>query len=99
MGRHSNSTNACGLAVAGVPLSHTEWRQHFNADCIIDLVGYRRFGHNEGDQPMFTQPAMYSRIKQQPSTLTLYRRFLLENGHVRAAPRVVAHLLGGCGGG
>lgn len=68
----------------------TEWRAEFKTDCIIDLVGYRRFGHNEGDQPMFTQPRMYSTIKNQPTTLDLYQQALLASGSV--TPETVAAL-------
>ncbi|WP_422071845.1 2-oxoglutarate dehydrogenase E1 component [Tranquillimonas rosea] len=50
----------------------TEFRQKFHKDVVIDMICYRRFGHNEGDEPMFTNPAMYKRIKQQKTTLTRY---------------------------
>jgi 2-oxoglutarate dehydrogenase E1 component len=49
----------------------TEFRQRFHKDVVIDIFCYRRFGHNEGDEPMFTNPAMYNRIKKQKTTLTL----------------------------
>ncbi|MCH9680790.1 MAG: 2-oxoglutarate dehydrogenase E1 component, partial [Deltaproteobacteria bacterium] len=61
------------------------FRQRFRSDVIIDLVCYRRFGHNEGDEPTFTQPSMYQSIKQQPSVRALYQNTLLERGTVTQA--------------
>ncbi|MEO0633917.1 MAG: thiamine pyrophosphate-dependent enzyme, partial [Pseudomonadota bacterium] len=49
----------------------TEFRQKFGKDVVIDIFCYRRFGHNEGDEPMFTNPVMYKRIKGHKTTLTL----------------------------
>ena len=60
------------LAVVTAFEMAVEWRQKFGEDCIIDLVCYRRYGHNELDQPMYTQPQLYSRITQQPDTLKVY---------------------------
>ncbi|NAZ36650.1 2-oxoglutarate dehydrogenase E1 component [Rubellimicrobium sp. CFH 75288] len=58
----------------------TEFRQRFGKDVVIDIFCYRRFGHNEGDEPMFTNPAMYNRIKRQKTTLTLYSERLVREG-------------------
>ncbi|EYD76472.1 2-oxoglutarate dehydrogenase E1 component [Rubellimicrobium mesophilum DSM 19309] len=58
----------------------TEFRQKFHKDAVIDIFCYRRFGHNEGDEPMFTNPAMYNRIKKQKTTLTLYTERLVRDG-------------------
>jgi len=59
-----------------------EFRQTFNRDVVIDMICYRRFGHNEGDEPSFTQPIMYKKIKQHPSTLYVYADKLLKEGVV-----------------
>ncbi|MGY6697915.1 MAG: 2-oxoglutarate dehydrogenase E1 component [Roseinatronobacter sp.] len=57
-----------------------EFRQKFLKDVVIDIFCYRRFGHNEGDEPMFTNPAMYTRIKKHKSTLQLYTERLVADG-------------------
>ena len=58
----------------------TEYRQKFHKDVVIDIFCYRRFGHNEGDEPMFTNPVMYKKIKKQKTTLTLYTERLVKDG-------------------
>ncbi len=58
----------------------TEFRQKFHKDVVLDIICYRRFGHNEGDEPMFTNPAMYTRIKKQKTTLQLYTERLVKDG-------------------
>ena len=47
---------------------------------VVDIICYRRFGHNEGDEPMFTNPIMYKKIKTQKTTLTLYTERLVRDG-------------------
>ncbi len=58
----------------------TEFRQKFHKDVVIDIFCYRRFGHNEGDEPMFTNPAMYKTIKGHKTTLQLYTERLVKDG-------------------
>ena len=58
----------------------TEFRQKFQKDVVIDIFCYRRFGHNEGDEPMFTNPAMYAQIKGHKTTLQLYTERLVADG-------------------
>jgi 2-oxoglutarate dehydrogenase E1 component len=56
------------------------YRQQFNADIFIDMVCYRRHGHNEGDDPKFTQPTLYAIIEKHPNPREVYTQFLIENG-------------------
>jgi 2-oxoglutarate dehydrogenase E1 component len=65
-------TFACKLAI--------EYRQQFKRDIVIDMWCYRRFGHNEGDEPSFTQPLMYARIRQHPRVSEIYSERLLGEG-------------------
>lgn len=57
-----------------------EYRQKFKKDVVIDLFGYRRHGHNEGDDPVYTQPLMYKKIKSHPSVKQVYQERLIEEG-------------------
>jgi 2-oxoglutarate dehydrogenase E1 component len=58
----------------------TEFRQKFGKDVVLDIFCYRRFGHNEGDEPMFTNPIMYKKIKSHKTTLQLYTERLVKDG-------------------
>ena len=60
----------------------TEFRLKFNRDVVIDIFCYRRFGHNEGDEPSFTQPLMYKKIKSHPTTLKIYGEKLINEGTI-----------------
>ena len=67
-------------AVVHVARIATEFRQQFQTDVVIDLICYRRFGHNEGDEPAFTQPVMYRTIGQHPSARKIYGDQLVSEG-------------------
>ena len=56
-----------------------EYRNQFHKDFLIDLIGYRRFGHNEGDEPRFTQPTMYEKIDTMPTVRQIWGGVLVEN--------------------
>jgi 2-oxoglutarate dehydrogenase E1 component len=63
----------------------TEYRQKFQRPVVIDMWCYRRFGHNEGDEPSFTQPLMYQNIRSHPTTLEIYSKKLVGEGVITAA--------------
>jgi len=67
-------------AVVHVARIAAEFRHEFNRDVVIDMFCYRRHGHNEGDEPMFTQPIMYKAIKKHPTTRDIYARQLETEG-------------------
>jgi 2-oxoglutarate dehydrogenase E1 component len=68
-------------AVAAIRLAMA-FRERFRHDVVVDLVGYRRFGHNEGDEPAYTQPLMYKVIEEHPSVRELYASQLVDQGLV-----------------
>ncbi len=68
------------LAIMFVSQLALDFRQEFGRDVVIDMYCYRRYGHNEGDEPAFTQPDLYAKIDKRPSTAQLYKRELLEAG-------------------
>ena len=72
-GDHPDEVVACFELAA-------QYRQRFHKDVVIDVVCYRRYGHNETDEPKFTQPQLYNVITKHPTTLQLYSKRLLEEG-------------------
>ncbi len=62
----------------------TEFRQAFHKPVVVDMLCYRRYGHNEGDEPAFTQPLMYKKIRGQPTTLQIYAEKLESEGLLKA---------------
>src|SRR5690606_10209384 len=60
----------------------TEFRMQFQKPVVIDMFCYRRFGHNEGDEPAFTQPIMYRKIRSHPTTIEIYSKKLIAEGLV-----------------
>src|SRR5437762_1062840 len=72
------------LAVKFVTEMALDFRQEFGRDFVIDMYCYRKYGHNEGDEPSFTQPDLYDRIEKRPSAATLYKRELLKSGVLSA---------------
>ena len=77
---HVNADDAAAC-ISAVRLAFA-FRQEFGHDVLIDLIGYRRFGHNEADEPAYTQPEMYQMIKKHPSVRELYARQLVQAGVV-----------------
>ena len=75
---NADDVEAC---VAAVRLAHA-FRETFGRDALIDLIGYRRFGHNETDEPAYTQPQMYAKIKTHPPVRKLYADQLVADGVV-----------------
>jgi 2-oxoglutarate dehydrogenase E1 component len=73
---NADDPEAC-LAAIGMAFAY---RQKFHKDFLIDLVGYRRFGHNEGDEPTYTQPEMYEKIKNHPRVFEIWAETLRERG-------------------
>ncbi|MCG8561780.1 MAG: 2-oxoglutarate dehydrogenase E1 component [Hyphomicrobiales bacterium] len=72
-------------AVTHVAKVATEFRQQFNKPVVIDMFCYRRHGHNEGDEPAFTQPRMYSHIRSHPTVVDVYGERLVHEGLVTGA--------------
>jgi 2-oxoglutarate dehydrogenase E1 component len=72
-------------AVAHVAQLAIDWRQHFGRDVVIDMYCYRRYGHNEGDEPRYTQPLMYAAVDKKPSVRQVYVKRLVELGHITEA--------------
>jgi 2-oxoglutarate dehydrogenase E1 component len=68
------------LAVVSALETAIEWRHEWGSDVIIDMICYRRNGHNELDQPAFTQPLLYKKISMHPSTLNIFEKKLIEEG-------------------
>jgi 2-oxoglutarate dehydrogenase E1 component len=79
---HVNGDDA--EAVVKVADIATRYRQEFNADVFIDMVCYRRHGHNEGDDPKFTQPHLYALIDQHPNPREVYTQYLIDHGEADA---------------
>jgi len=77
---NADDITAC---VSGVRLA-TAFRQKFGRDVVIDLIGYRRFGHNETDEPAYTQPQMYEAIREHPTVREIFAAQLIEEGLLSA---------------
>jgi 2-oxoglutarate dehydrogenase E1 component len=72
------------------------YRARFQRDFLIDLIGYRRYGHNEGDEPAFTQPLMYQKIAEHPTVRDIWSRMLMARGTIQqeAADELVRRRFG-----
>jgi len=70
-------------AVANAAIFAFEYRQRFHTDVVIDLLCYRKYGHNEADEPTYTQPLLYKKIRTLPPISDLYRRKLIQEGIIR----------------
>ena len=69
-------------AVIHVSRIATEFRQKFSADAVLDIIGYRRYGHNEGDEPSYTQPIMYKHIAKHPFVTKIYADKLIRENQI-----------------
>ena len=81
-------------AVVFVSQLAIDYRMEFKKDVVIDIVCYRRRGHNEGDEPAITQPMMYDKIRKHPTTLTFYAEKIIADGALEAndyEPRIEAY--------
>jgi 2-oxoglutarate dehydrogenase E1 component len=77
---HVNADDVAGC-ISAVRLAFA-FRQEFGHDVVIDLIGYRRFGHNEADEPAYTQPEMYAKIKNKKRSAEIWAEKLVETGIV-----------------
>ena len=69
-------------AVLFVSQLAVDYRMEFKRDVVIDIVSYRRRGHNEGDEPSITQPIMYQKIRKHPTTLTMFAENIIGSGAI-----------------
>jgi 2-oxoglutarate dehydrogenase E1 component len=79
---HVNGDDA--EAVVKCAMLAVAYRQQFNEDVFIDMVCYRKYGHNEGDEPKFTQPSLYALIDKHPNPREVYTQYLLQHGEADA---------------
>ena len=77
---HVNSDDV--EAVVHATLFALDYRMRFGQDVFIDLLGYRKYGHNEGDEPRFTQPELYKAISKHPNPRDIYAATLIQNGFI-----------------